>query len=106
MTQFSGALNNSNFDRNTILLECEDSKYVYVSELEIFEFRTDDKILDYLSLMGNNMIPYTFAVGEKYTYFKSTHYRFFENERIVEGTLLNSSTDSLDPYDYHLSENG
>ena len=65
MTEFSGALNNSHFDANTFLLECEDSKYVFISRLEIFEFRTDDKLLDYISLMGNDMIPYTFAVGEK-----------------------------------------
>ena len=57
MTEFSGALNNSKFEGNTILLECEDSKYVYISGLEIFEFRTDDKNLDYISLMGNIMIP-------------------------------------------------
>ena len=99
-------MDNSNFDGNTILLEVEDEKYVYISGLEIFEFRTDDKILDYKSLMGNNMIPYTFAIGEKYTYFKSTHYKFIENDKIEEGTLLNPSSDSLDPYDYHLNKNG
>ena len=73
MTDFSGAMDNSNFDGNTILLEVEDKKYVYNSGLEIFEFRTDDKILDFISLVGNNMIHYTFAIGEKYTYFISTH---------------------------------
>ena len=51
MTDFSGALNNPNFDGNTILLECEDSKYVYISGLEVFEFKTSDKIIDYISLM-------------------------------------------------------
>ena len=56
--------------------------------------------------MCNNVIPYTFAVGEKYTYFISTHYKFIENDKIQEGTLLNSLNDSLDPYDYHLSKNG
>ena len=96
----------SNFDGNTILLECEDSKYVYISGLEICEFRTDDKVLDYIALMGNNMTPYTFAVGEKFTYFVSTHYKFIENGKIQEGMLLNSSNDSLDPYNYHLSKNG
>ena len=62
MTEVSGVLKNSNFAGNSILLECEDSKYVYTSGLEIFEFRTDDKNLDYICLMGNNTIPYTFAV--------------------------------------------
>ena len=104
MTEFSGALNNRNFDGNTILLEWEDSKYVYSSGLEIFEFRTSDKIIDYISLMGNNMIPYVFAVGSRYTYFISTHYKFIENAKIEEGSLIKSSSDSLDPFDYHLSK--
>ena len=52
------------------------------------------------------MIPYIFAVGEKYTYYLSTHYKFIRNNKIQEGILLNSSNDSLDPYDYHLSKNG
>ena len=106
MTEFSGALDNSNFHGNTILLECEDSKYVYFSGLEISEIRIDDKILSYISLTGNNMIPYPFAVGEKYTYFLSTHYKFIENDKIQEDMLLNSSHDSLDPYHYHLCKNG
>jgi len=106
MTEFSGALDNSDFDGNTILLEFEDSKYVYISGYEIFEFRTNDKILDYISLMGINMIPYTFAVGEQYTYFISEHYKFIENDKIEEGTLLNTINNILDPYDYHLDKCG
>ena len=35
MTELSGALNNPDFDGKTILLECEDSKYVYISRLWI-----------------------------------------------------------------------
>ena len=31
MTECSGALNSPNFDGNAILLECEDSKYLYIS---------------------------------------------------------------------------
>ena len=99
MTEFSGIPDNSIFDGNSILLECEDSKYIYISGLEIFDFMSSDKIIDYISLMGNNMTPYVFAVGSRYTYFISKHYKFFENDKIEEGTLLNSSNDSLDPYD-------
>ena len=106
MTELSGAMDNSNFKGNTILLEVEDKKYVYISGLEISEFRTDDKILLYISLMANNIIPYTFAVGGKYTSFISTHYKIIENDKIEEGTLLHPSNNSLDPYDYHLSKNG
>ena len=102
--EFSEVLKNSNFVGDIILLECEDSKSVYISGHEIFEFRTNDKSLDSICLMGNNMIPHTFAVGEKYTYFLSTHYKLIGNDKIQEGTLLNPSNDSLDPYDYHLSK--
>ena len=59
MTKFSEAFKNPNFDGNTILVECEDNEFVYISVLETFEFKTDDKLIDYIFLMGNNMIPYT-----------------------------------------------
>ena len=62
MTQFSGANDSSGFDGNTLLLECEKNEYVYISGLEIFKFKIDDKIIDCISLIHNNMIPYTFAV--------------------------------------------
>ena len=66
MTEFSGAANNSSrFDGNTLLLECEDNEYVYISGLEFSKFKIDDKIIDYISLMT----PYAIMVGEKYTYF-------------------------------------
>ena len=52
--------------------------------------------------MGNNMIPTAIAVGENYTYFLSNHYNFTENERFEEETLLNSTNDNVDPYDYHV----
>ena len=64
VNQFSGGGDKIDFDGNTLLLECEDNEYVYISGLEIFKFKTDDKTIDYISLMGINMIPYTFAVGE------------------------------------------
>ena len=102
MTEFSGANNSHDYDGNTLLLEFEDNEYVYISGLEIFKF----KIIDYISLIGNNMIPYTFAVGENFTYFLYYRYKFIENDKIEEGTLLNATNTSLDPYDYHLEKCG
>ena len=80
MTEFSGARDKIDFDGNTILLECENNEYVYISGLEIVKFKTDDKVIDYLSLMGNNMIPYAIMVGERYTYFLYHRYKFIEND--------------------------
>ena len=100
MTEFSGAANDdSDFEGNTLLLEVEHNEYVYFSGLEIS--KTDDKIIDCISLMGNNMVPYAIILGEKYTYFLYNRYKFFENGKIEEGTLLHAINASLDPFDYH-----
>ena len=105
MTEFSSAAKNSSeFDGNTLLLECENNEYIYISGLEINKFKIDDKIIDYISLMGNNMIPYAIMVGERYTYFLYHPYKFIENNKIEENTLLNTTNNSLDPYDYHLEK--
>ena len=106
MTQFSEANDSSDFDGNTLLIEVEDNKYVYISGLEITKFKTDDKIIEYISLMGNNMIPYTIMIGERYTYFLYHRYKFIANDKIEGGTLLNRTDDSLDPFDYHLEKCG
>ena len=88
MTQFSGAANNSSdFHGNTLLLECENNEYVYISGLEIIKLKTDEKIIDYISLMGNNMIPYAIMIGQRYTYFLYHRYKFIGNDKIEEGTL-------------------
>ena len=94
------------FDGNILLLECENNEYVYISGIEIFIFKTGDKIIDYISLIGNNMIPYTFAVGENYPFFLSSHYKFIENDRIEQRTLLDATNNSLNPYDYHVEKCG
>ena len=107
MTEFSGSANNSSeFNGNTLLVECENNEYVYISGLEITKFKIDDKIIDYISLMGNNMIPHAIMIGEKHTYFLYHPYKFIENDEILEGTLLNASRSSLDPYDYHIGRCG
>ena len=67
LTEISEANDSSDIDGNITLLECQDIEYVYTSGFEILRFKTDDKIIDYISLMGNNMVSYNFAVGEKYT---------------------------------------
>ena len=56
--------------------------------------------------MGNNMWPYTIAIGEKFTYFITFHYKCSENEKSEERTLLNATNCSLDPFDYHLGKCG
>ena len=56
--------------------------------------------------MGNNMSPYTFAIGRKCTYFISVHHKFIENDKIEVGTFLNTTNNSLDAFDNHLEKCG
>ena len=63
-------------------------------------------MIDCISLMGNNMVPYTITLGEKFTYLLYNRYKFIENNKIEEGTLLNATNTSLDPYDYHVEKCG
>ena len=106
MTEFSGAGDSPDCDGNTILLECGDKEYVYISGFEKSKFKTDEKIMDYISLMGNNMCPYAIMDEEEYTYFISYHYKFFENDKTEEGTLLSATNNNLDPFLYHLRNCG
>ena len=107
MSEFSQNQAIVNFDDgNTLLLECENNEYMYISGLEIVKFEIEDKIIDYISLMGNNKIPNPIAIGEKFTYFLYNRWKFLENDKIEEGTLLNRTNFSLDPFDYHVEKCG
>ena len=44
-----------------------ENKYVYISGLEIFELKTTDITVEYISIMVNNMCPCTIAFGVEYT---------------------------------------
>ena len=52
------------------------------------------------------MTPYAIMVGERYTYFLYHRYKFIENAKIEEDTLLNATNGSLGPFDYHLEKCG
>ena len=56
--------------------------------------------------MGNNMVPYAFIIGENNTYFLYHRYKFIENDKMEEGSLLNVTNNSLDPHDYHVQKCG
>ena len=54
---------------NSILLLRADSTYQFIGEsIKTFKTIDGDKILNYYSPVGNNDVPYPYAVGEKYTY--------------------------------------
>ena len=56
--------------------------------------------------MGNNLIPYSIAIGMKSIYFLTPHFKFIRRDKIDYDKLLNTKEWSVDPFDYHISQCG
>jgi hypothetical protein len=91
MTKFSGSYGTS-YDGNSILLEITPLKYVYIGQC-ISKFETNSKIVEYISSVGNNNIPYPYAIDEE-----GYNYLILENVKVkLPPTMLNNYDD---PYSY------
>ena len=86
MTAFSRAFNKSVFDGNTILPKmCEENskdRYLYIGGDMICSFLTKDKLYKYISNMGNNLTPYSIAIGEENCHFLTPDFKFIKREKI------------------------
>ena len=91
-TALSGPFDKSCFDGNTILLklgiENGKTKYVYIGGDMICSFMTSDNINEYISNMGINLNPYSFATGEENYYLLTPNFSFIEKDKIDYDTIL------------------
>lgn len=67
MTEYSGAYG-AEFDGNSILLKINDNKYVFIGET-IYSFNTSNEIVKFVSPVGNNDVPYPYAIDDKDNYY-------------------------------------
>ena len=92
MTKFSKGYG-PEFDGNSILVQLRscssEYKYVFIGD-KIFEFTTDSIITNFVSPVGNNDVPYPYAVDHNGRY-----YLMIENI-----TYIPTETASPDPYRY------
>ena len=92
MTALSGAFGKGYFDGNTILLkvgiENGKNKYVYVGGDTVCSFMTSDNIYEYVSNMGNNLCPYSFAKGKENYYLLAPNFSFIKKDKIDYDTIL------------------
>ena len=92
MTEFSGARDKEVINGKTILLKIgeEDNKhrYVYIGGDIVCSFLTDVKIYKYVSNMGNNVTPYSIAVGRENYNLLATNFKFNEKNKIDYNTIL------------------
>ena len=73
MIEFSGAEDKEVFDGNAVLLKIGEQnnkhRYVYIGGDMVCSFLTNDKIYKYISNMGNNLSPYSIAIGYENIYY-------------------------------------
>ena len=104
------ALDKSVFNGNTILLKISEwnnkNRYVYISGDKIYSFITNDHILENISNMGDNMIPYSIAIGEDNIYFLSPHCKCIKRAKIKDDELLKTNGNFFDPFGYRLEKHG
>ena len=56
--------------------------------------------------MGDNLTPYSIAVGQENICFLTPHFIIIKNDRINDSELLETNESSVDPFDYHISNCG
>jgi hypothetical protein len=55
---------------NSILIKIDNGKYIFIgSMITTLDTVDNEEIKEYYSAVGNNDVPYPYAVGENYTYF-------------------------------------
>ena len=107
MTEVSGAYDKKSYDVNNILLKISEEndrhRWVYVGGDKVSSFLTDDDFYKYISIMGNNLTPFSIAIGQENIYFFTPQFKFIKRERIDKDKLLNANERSVHPYGYHVS---
>lgn len=94
MTEFSGGIG-PEFDGNSILIQLDNNNYQYVGDC-IYSFTSLKKIVSYFSPVGNNDIPYPYAIDED-----GNNYLFLENVVILNSDFFKKTYKNYDdPYDY------
>lgn len=66
MTLFSGG-HGSQLDGNSILLQIGINKYAHIGE-RIYDFKTNEPILEYYSPVGNSDVPYPYGISQNFFY--------------------------------------
>ncbi len=91
MTLFSQG-HGPNFDGNSILLEMDKNKYIFIGSC-IYSFTTKHKIISFISPVGNNDVPYPYAIDNK-----NNFYFLLESDRAI--LKIDDKTKYDEPYQY------
>ena len=81
-------------------------RYIYIGGKMISSFLNNDKFYEFISNMGNNLIPFSIAKYGENIYFLTPHFNFFKSERIDNNEILNTIKNDVNPFYYYLSNCG
>ena len=87
-TAYSGG-HDEYFDGNTILLKLEKNKYMFIC-YEIFTFDSFYGIKEFVSPVGNNDVPYPYAIDKQNNYYL-----------LINDVVFNLTDKVEDPYRYY-----
>lgn len=88
---------------NSILVKLSKSKYVHISsDISSFEI-DDDKIIDFISCMGNNDVPYPVAYGREYVYFLGGDGRRVQRSNISLEITVENADDMYEEFYGHIN---
>ena len=90
-TSFWGSGHGEEWDGNSVLFRLSENRYLFACE-HVYEFTSLFNIVQFESPMGNNAVPYPYAVDEYYN-----HYLML-NKVIVNDT---SRSFQIDPYEWY-----
>lgn len=89
MTEFSHG-HGPQFDGNSILLKIDTYDYIFIGDM-IFSFKTKYEIVTFLSHVGNNDVPYPYAIDTDNNYY----FLLGMNSGVIK------TTNDTEPYDYY-----
>lgn len=95
MTEYSGAFG-TDFDGNTILLKMNDTNYIYIG-CNMFSFTSINPIISYHSPVGNNDVPYPYAIDSEKKYYLLIENVMLNYTKELEDYIINHN----DPYEYY-----
>ena len=90
MTELSSGYGKK-FEGNTILLYLGGNKYVFIGLL-IYSFTTETPIIKFVSPVGNNDVPYPYAIDSEHNYYFLIEYGILK---------VQDSSYKKDPYYYY-----
>ena len=97
---FYGIDTNESWDGNTILVQADATNYTFIGSF-INEFELTDTILQYYSPIGNNGVPYPFAIGEKNVYFVENN-EYLPIKKVCNNTMLNTLMEYRNNPEYNI----